>query len=420
MSILIKSATLVDSKSNLNFKQKDILVKDGVIVDIADSIDSKSKLILDFKNLHVSRGWMDTSVSFGEPGYEERESISNGLNTAASSGFTSILLNPDCNPLVDSHSAVEFLKKKSTNTTTKVYPVANLTSNSNGKDLASLYDMKLAGAVAYGDYKKPINDSSILKIALEYTKTFGGRVISFCQDEFLSENGVINESIVSTELGLKGIPDISESINIYRDIQILNYTNGKLHIPYVNTKMGVELIRDAKKRNLNITASTSLAHLIFSDKDIKEFNTNLKINPPLRSEIDCKAVKEGLIDGTIDYLTSMHEPLDIDNKKVVFDIASPGSIGLESVFGNMCNNFTLEKTIDILTRHKSIFEIEDHPIEKGSPADLTLFNPDKSYEFSNKHILSTSKNCAYLGSKLKGIVYGSINNNNSTLNSLWT
>ena len=343
MSILIKSATLVDSKSNLNFKQKDILVKDGVIVDIADSIDSKAKLVLDFKNLHVSRGWLDTSVSFGEPGYEERETLSNGLNTAASSGFTSILLNPDCNPLVDSHSAVEFLKKKSSNTTTKIYPVANLTSNSNGKDLASLYDMKLAGAVAYGDYKKTINDSSILKIALEYTKTFGGRVISFCQDEFLSQNGVINESIVSTELGLKGIPDISESINIYRDIQILGYTNGKLHIPYVNTKRGVELIRDAKKRNLDITASTSLSHLIFSDKDINEFNTNLKLNPPLRSEIDCKSVKEGLIDGTIDYLTSMHEPLDLDNKKVVFDLATPGSIGLESVFGNMCNNFTLEK-----------------------------------------------------------------------------
>ena len=420
MSILIKSATLVDSKSNLNFKQKDILVKDGVIVDIADSIDSKAKLVLDFKNLHVSRGWLDTSVSFGEPGYEERETLSNGLNTAASSGFTSILLNPDCNPLVDSHSAVEFLKKKSSNTTTKIYPVANLTSNSNGKDLASLYDMKLAGAVAYGDYKKTINDSSILKIALEYTKTFGGRVISFCQDEFLSQNGVINESIVSTELGLKGIPDISESINIYRDIQILGYTNGKLHIPYVNTKRGVELIRDAKKRNLDITASTSLAHLIFSDKDINEFNTNLKLNPPLRSEIDCKSVKEGLIDGTIDYLTSMHEPLDLDNKKVVFDLATPGSIGLESVFGNMCNNFTLEKTIDILTRNKSIFQIEDHPIEKGSYADLTLFNPDISYEFSNEHILSTSKNCAYLGTKLKGIVYGSINNNNSTLNSSWT
>ena len=420
MSILIKSATLVDSKSNLNFKQKDILVKDGVIVDIADSIDAKADLVINFENLHVSRGWMDTSVSFGEPGYEERESISNGLKTAASSGFTSILLNPDCNPLVDSHSAVEFLKKKSTSTTTKIYPVANLTSNSNGKDLASLYDMKLAGAIAYGDYKKPIIDSSILKIALEYTKTFGGRVISFCQDEFLSQNGVINESIVGTELGLKGIPYISESINIFRDIQILSYSGGKLHIPYVNTNKGVELIREAKKRNLDITASTSLAHVTFSDKDIANFNTNLKIIPPLRSEIDSKSIKEALVDGTIDYLTSMHEPIDIDNKKVVFDLATPGSIGLESVFGIMCNNFTLEKTIDILTRHKSIFEIEDHPIEKGSPADLTLFNPDKSYEFSNKHILSTSKNCACLGSKLKGIVYGSINNNNSTLNSLWT
>jgi len=166
-----------------------------------------------------------------------------------------------------------------------------LTSDSNGKDLASLYDMKLAGAVAYGDYKKSINDSSILKIALEYTKTFGGRVVSFCQDEFLSQNGVINESIVSTELGLKGIPDISESINIYRDIQILSYTNGKLHIPYVNTKR-VELIRDAKKRNLDITASVSLAHLVFSDKDINEFNTNLKINTSIRSEIDCNSLKK--------------------------------------------------------------------------------------------------------------------------------
>jgi dihydroorotase len=419
MSILIKSATLVDSKSNLNFKQKDILVKDGVIVDIADSIDAKADLVINFENLHVSRGWMDTSVSFGEPGYEERESISNGLKTAASSGFTSILLNPDCNPLVDSHSAVEFLKKKSTSTTTKIYPVANLTSNSNGKDLASLYDMKLAGAIAYGDYKKPIIDSSIFKIALEYTKTFGGRVISFCQDEFLSQNGVINESIVGTELGLKGIPYISESINIFRDIQILSYSGGKLHIPYVNTNKGVELIREAKKRNLDITASTSLAHVTFSDKDIANFNTNLKIIPPLRSEIDSKSIKEALVDGTIDYLTSMHEPIDIDNKKVVFDLATPGSIGLESVFGIMCNNFTLEKTIDILTRNKSIFEIEDHPIKIGSHADLTLFNPDKSYKFSEEHILSTSKNCAFISTKMKGIVYGSINNNNSTLNKLW-
>ena len=420
MSILIKSATIVDSKSNLNFKKKDILIKNGLIVDIADIIDTKSenKIILD--NTHLSRGWMDTSVSFGEPGYEERETLSNGLLTAASSGFTSIILNPDCNPPVDNHSSVEFLIRKSLNTTTDIYPVANLTNNSNSSDLASLYDMKLAGAVAFGDYKRSITDSSILKIALEYTKSFGGRVITFCQDEYLSKKGVINESIVSTELGLKGIPDISESINIYRDIEILSYTGGKIHIPYITTSKGVDLIRDAKKKNLDITASVSLAHIIFSEKDIPDFNTNFKIIPPIRTESDCNSLKEGLIDGTIDYLTSMHEPYHIDHKKVVFDDASPGSIGLESMFGLMCNQFTLEKTIDILTRNKMIFEIDDHPIEVGSKANLTLFNPDKNYQFSDKHILSSSQNCAFLGSKLKGVVYGSINGDKFTLNKLWT
>ena len=420
MSILIKSATIVDSKSNLNFKKKDILIRDGVIIDIADNINSNAKQTLKYKNLHISRGFIDTSVSFGEPGFEERENISNGLLTAASSGFTSVLLNPDSNPLVDNHSAVQFLKKKSSETTTNIYPVANLTVNSNGKDLASLYDMKLAGAIAYGDYKKSIVDSSILRIALEYTKTFGGRVISFCQDDFLSKEGVLNESIVSTKLGLRGIPDISESINIFRDIEILGYTGGKIHIPYVSTKKGVDLIRDAKKRKLDITASASLPHIIYTDNDIPDFNTNFKIIPPLRSEDDLISLKKGLIDGTIDYITSMHEPQHIDNKKVVFDHASPGSIALESVFGLMCNNFTLEKTIDILTRKKSVFEIEDHLIKVGSKADLTLFNPDKNYEFSQDHILSTSKNCMFIGKKLKGIIYGSINNKTHTLNKLWT
>ena len=420
MSILIKSAIIVDSKSNFNFKKKDILIKNGVIVDIANSINSKSENKIELENLHVSRGWMDTSVSFGEPGYEERENISNGLLTAASSGFTSIILNPDCYPLVDNHSSVEFLRKKSLNTTTDIYPIANLTNNSNGSDLASLYDMKLAGAVGFGDYKKSVVDSSILKIALEYTKTFGGRVISFCQDEFLSKKGVLNESIVSTELGLKGIPNISESINLYRDIEILSYAGGKINIPYVTTSKGVNLIREAKKNNLDITASVSLAHITFSEKDIPEFDTNFKLIPPLRSESDLNSLKEGLIDGTIDYLTSMHEPFDIDNKKNVFDNASSGSIGLESMFGLMSNQFTLEKTIDILTRKKIIFGVDHHPIEIGSLADISLFNPDKNYDFSEDHILSTSKNCAFVDTKHKGIVYGSINGKNFTLNKLWT
>lgn len=420
MSILLKSATIVDNKSNYNFIQKDILINDGVISDIADNINIKASQVINLENLHVSRGWMDTSVSFGEPGFEERETISNGLYTSAASGFTSILLNPNCFPLVDNHSSVEFLKRKSKDQTSQIYPIANLTVNSSGEELTSLYDMKTAGAVAFGDYKKVINDSSLMKIALEYTKTFGGRVVSFCQDESLSLNGVINEGLVSTENGLKGIPDISESILIFRDIEILRYSGGKLHIPFVNTKKGVELIRKAKDENLDITASVSISHIINSDKDILDFDTNFKLNPPLRKSDDISALKKGLTDGTIDFITSMHEPIDEDNKKVVFDDALPGTIALECTFGLMLNNFPLEKTIEILTKKKSVFNIEENSIEKGGKADLTLFNPDRNYKFTEKHILSTSKNCSFIGKDLTGIVYGSINNNQITLNDLWT
>lgn len=420
MSILLKNATLVDKKSNLNFTTKDILINDGFIVDIADTIKTKASQTIKLENLHVSRGWMDTSVCFGEPGYEERETILNGLETAASSGFTSILLNPNCNPIIDNHSSIEFIKRKSTETTTQIYPIGSLTNNSNGEDLASLYDMKLAGAVAFGDYKKTVKDTSLLRISLEYSKTFGARVISFSQDDFLSENGVINEGIISTRLGLKGVPSISESISIFRDIEILEYTDGKIHFPFVNTKKGVELIRNAKKRNLDITCSTSLAHIILSDEDIINFNTDFKIIPPLRNPSDIQALKQGVIDGTIDYITSMHEPINDDFKKVVFDHALPGSISLECMFGLLCNNFTLEKSIDILTRRKDIFNIEDLPIEIGSKADLTIFNPEMSYIFSKKHILSSSKNCAFIDQNLKGIVYGAISNSKVTLNRLWT
>ena len=420
MIILLKGATIVDKKSNYNFTKKDILINNGIITDISDNIDSNAYKTIILENLHISRGWMDTSVSFGEPGFEERETISNGLYTAAASGFTSVLLNPNCFPLVDSFSSVEFLKRKSKDKTSQIYPIANLTVDSKGEELSSLYDMKKAGAVAFGDYKKVISDSSMLKIALEYTKTFGGRVISFCQDENLSYNGVINEGLISTENGLKGIPDISESILIFRDIEILRYTGGKLHIPYVNTKKGVEIIKNAKKESLDITSSVSISHIVNSDHDILDFDTNLKLNPPLRKSDDIKALKEGLIDGTIDFITSMHEPIDEDNKKVVFDDALPGTISLECTFGLMLNNFPLEKTIELLTKKKSIFNVEEYPIEIGNKADLTLFNPDKNYTFTERHILSTSKNCSFIGKNLNGIVYGSINNNKITLNDLWT
>ena len=420
MKLLIKSATLVDSTSDLNFKVKDILIEDGFITDISDKIDSKSDKIIKLKNLHVSEGWMDTSVSFGEPGYEERENIENGLKTASSSGFTSLLLNPNTKPLADSHSSVSHIIKKSKNHTSKLYPIGNLTLNGEGDKLAPLYDMKLAGAIAYGDHKKPIKDSSLMKIALEYSKSFEGIVISYPNDESLSSNGVMNEGLTSTSLGLKGIPNVSESIQVFRDLQILEYTGGKLHIPYITTEKSVNLIKDAKKRNLNISSSVSLAHLILNDNDLSDYNTNLKLSPPLRSKNDSDVLKKALLDGTIDYVTSMHEPIDIDNKKVEFDNALSGSIGLECMFGALSNIFPLDKTIDILTRRKNNLSISQNKIQVGSKAELTLFDPDSTYTFKEDHILSTSKNCAFIGKKMTGKVYGVVNNNNLFENKIWT
>jgi len=420
MKLLIKSATLVDSASDLNFKVKDILIEDGFITDISDKIDSKSDKIIKLKNLHVSEGWMDTSVSFGEPGYEERENIENGLNTASSSGFTSLLLNPNTEPLTDSHSSVSHIIKKSKNHTSKIYPIGNLTLNGEGNKLAPLYDMKLAGAIAYGDHKKAVKDSSLMKIALEYSKSFEGIVISYPNDESLSSNGVMNEGLTSTSLGLRGIPNVSESIQVFRDLQILEYTGGKLHIPYITTEKSVNLIKDAKKRNLNISSSVSLAHLILNDNDLSDYNTNLKLSPPLRSKNDSDVLKKALLDGTIDYVTSMHEPIDIDNKKVEFDNALSGSIGLECMFGALSNIFPLDKTIDILTRRKNNLSISQNKIQVGSKAELTLFDPDSTYTFKEDHILSTSKNCAFIGEKMTGKVYGVVNNNNLFENKIWT
>ena len=419
MKLLIKSATLVDNTSDLNFKVKDILIEDGVITEISDKIESKADKIIKHKNLHVSEGWLDTSVSFGEPGYEERESIENGLITAASSGFTSVLLNPNTKPLTDSHSSVSHIIKKSINHTTRLYPIANLTLNAKGQELAPLYDMKLAGAIAYGDHKKSIKDSSLMKIALEYSKSFGGLIISYSNDESLSSNGVMNEGLISTSLGLKGMPNISESIQVYRDLEILEYTGGKLHIPFISTAKSIGMIRDAKKKGLNITSSVSLAHLILNDDDLSDYNTNLKLSPPLRSKKDSDLLKDAVLDGTIDYVTSMHEPIDIDNKKVEFDNALSGSIGIECVFGVLSNIFPLDKVIDILTRKKSELSIPQNKIQVGSNAEMTLFDPDFSYKFEENHILSTSKNCAFIGQKMNGKVYGVINDDNLCENKLW-
>jgi len=417
MNILLKSAKIVcpDNKE-LHLKKRDILIKKGVIEKIGSTVDAPANIkMVEKENLHVSLGWFDSSISFGEPGFEERETIANGLFTAGKSGFTDIVLNPNTNPVPDTSSDVVFLKERGLGRATKVWPLGTLTKNADGVDLAELFDMKNAGAVAFYDFKKQISNPNLLKIALLYAQNFDGLVYSFPQDGDIKGKGVAHEGKVSTKLGLKGIPALSEELQIARDLFILEYTGGKLHIPTISSAGSVKLIAEAKKKGLDVSCSVAVHNLFFSDETLEGFDTHFKVSPPLRTKSDCKALIKGVKNGTIDFVTSDHIPMDIENKRVEFDNAKNGSLGLESAFGVLNMLFDLEETIACLTNGRARYQIEAPELKEGSKACLTLFNPDGAYTFETEHILSTSKNSMFVGATLKGKVYGVINNGQSTL-----
>ncbi len=417
MKILLKSATIVDASSKHHLKKRDVLIENGTISKIAASIPSSEKVReISLKNLHISQGWFDSSVSFGEPGFEERETIENGLRTAANSGFTSVAVNANSFPVTDSKGHIKFLKSKAEGNAVSLYPIGALTVGSKGTDLAELYDMQNEGAVSFYDYKNPIANANLLKIALQYTQNFEGLVQSFPFEKSVARNGMVNEEVNSTRLGLKGIPALSEELQIIRDLYILEYTGGKLHIPTISTKKSVELIKDAKKKGLNVTCSVSIFNLILTDDVLEEFDTNYKLLPPLRTKEDTKALLKGLKDGTIDGITSDHNPIDVEHKKTEFDHAYFGSIGLEGCFGALNMVLGIEESVKALTGLKKTFNIPSEKIEEGNLAELTLFNPDGNWEFSEKDILSISKNAALLGTKLKGKPYGILANNQLVMN----
>ncbi|TJY33950.1 dihydroorotase [Pontimicrobium aquaticum] len=411
MNVLIKSATILDSKSDFHNQTQDILIEKGIITNISKRISNPNNYKeIKLDNLHVSQGWFDSSVSFGEPGYEERETIVNGLKTAGKSGYTSVALNANTNPVLDTNADIAFVKSKAQNHAVSLYPIGALTKNSDSKDLAELFDMTNAGAVAFGDYKKSISNPNLMKIALQYASTFNGLVCSFPQDNNIAGHGVMNEGITSTTVGLKGIPAISEELQVARDLFILEYTEGRLHIPTISTAKSVALIREAKKKKLDITCSVAIHNLFFNDEALTDFDTNFKVSPPLRTNDDIEALIDGLKDGTIDMVTSDHNPLDIELKKVEFDYAKNGTIGLESAFGALNSILSTKTVIKLLTKGKERFGIDNNTISIGNKANITLFNPDVSYTFTKNDVVSKSRNSIFENQTLKGKAYGIIAN----------
>ena len=410
MKLIIRNSKIIDPQSPFHNQTVDILIVDGFIEKIGNSLansDNAEEIKLD--NLHISQGWFDSSVSLGEPGFEDRETIANGLTVAAKSGFTGIALQPNSFPVIDNQSQINFVKSKANSSATELFPIGALTKNAEGKDMAELFDMKQAGAIAFGDYNKSLDNANLLKIALQYTQDFDGLVIAFAQDEKIKGNGVANEGIVSTRLGLKGIPNLAEELQIARNLFLLEYTGGKMHIPTISTAKSVALIKEAKAKGLQVSCSVSVHHLTLTDEKLDDFDTRYKVTPPLRTEEDRQALLAAILDNTIDTITSDHNPMDIEHKKMEFDMAKNGTIGLESAFGALINVLPLEKVIEKLTFGKTIFNIESSPIKEGSKANISLFNPEAESTFTKAAILSKSKNSAFLGMELKGKAYGIVN-----------
>ena len=416
-NVILKQAKIIDPSSPFHLQTMDLKIENGTITAIEKEITNSTDFeLVEVPNLHLSQGWMDPSVSFGEPGYEERETIENGLKLASKSGFTAVALQPNSYPVIDNQSQIRFVLDKARNQATTLYPIGALTRGSEGVDLAELFDMKNAGAIAFGDYKKALQNANLQKIALQYVQDFDGLVIAFCQDSSLKGSGIANEGIISTRLGLKGIPALAEELHVARNLFLLEYTGGKLHIPTISTQGSIKLIKEAKAKGLQVSCSVTVHNLVLIDEVLTGFDTRYKVSPPLREEATRKALIESVLDGTIDCITSDHNPLDLEHKKLEFDLAKDGTIGLESAFGALLTVLPLEVVVEKLTATKLVFNLKSNAIAVGNKADISLFNTDEDWTFTKKSIQSKSKDSAFLGQNMKGKVIGIYNNGQLVLN----
>ncbi len=412
MQLLIKKATILCPSSKFHLKKKDILIKNGIIEKIADSINVKGGTVIDRKNTAVSIGWMDLFSDFCDPGHEYKEDLATGANAAAAGGFTDVCLIPNTLPAITNKSSVDYIKSKSS--LVNLHPIGAVSNQLEGKDLAEMYDMKLAGAVAFSDGTKPVQQAGLMLKALQYVNAFNGVIIQVPEDTSIAKNGLMNEGETSTKLGMQGKPGIAESIQIQRDIELLQYTDSCLHFTGISTKKSVELIRQAKKQGLNVTCSVTPYHLLFTDKILETYDSTYKVYPPLRTESDRLALIKGIEDGTIDCITTHHFPQDWDAKHVEFEYAKPGMTGLQTTLPlllQVSKKISLEKWVSLLTeKPRTILGLTIPEINEGCKACLTIFNTDEKWTLNDKTNQSKSVNSPYFNQELTGKVLAVVNN----------
>jgi len=415
MPILIKGGRVIDP-GNLDGIM-DILIKDGKIVKAGfkpaftqkPAPTQKSDVrVIDAAGKIVVPGLIDMHVHFREPGHEYKETIKTGCLSAAFGGFTAVCTMPNTNPVNDNAQVTEYIFKKARSANTvRVYPVAAISPGLRGKGLCEYGELKEAGVIALSDDGNPVVNSRLMRRALEYAKGFGLPIISHCEQLDLVAGGVMNEGAVATRMGLAGIPNASESIMVMRDIALCELTGASLHIAHVSTAESIRAIRNAKKRGIPVTAETAPHYFSLTEKAVEEYNTNAKMNPPLRSEHDRKAVLEGLSDGTIDVIATDHAPHSSIEKKVEFDMAANGIIGLEtsvSLSLKLVQNsiISMSDLIEKMSTNPARILGLDHGIKKGKPADITIIDPDITYKVDADSFQSLSRNTPFDDWKMKG------------------
>jgi len=414
MKVLIKSATIVSPSSPFHGKSQDILIENGIISEIGNDLKTNADKTVTIDGLHISAGWMDCFANFCDPGQEFKETLETGANAAAAGGFTQVMLIPNTQPVVYNKSQVEYLVQKSKGLPVQIFPIGSVTKNAEGKELSEMYDMYNNGAIAFSDGLNPVQSSGILQKALEYILAIDATIIQLPDDKSIGSGGLMNEGEISTKLGLAGKPAIAEELMIARDIELARYTGSKVHFTGISTAKSLELIAAAKKEKLHVSCSVTPYHLFFCEDNLLSYDTNLKVNPPIRTEKDRDALRTGIKDGIIDFIASHHQPQDWDNKVCEFEYAKNGMEGMESVFGaaRICGisaaDFVKMQTDNI----RRIFKIDSPSLNNGERANITLFTPDEEHVFEEKDIFSKCRNNAFVGKKLKGKVIGIINGDN--------
>jgi dihydroorotase len=412
MKLLIKQAYITDPLSSHHGTIQDILIEKGIIREIAPSITEKADQSIDQKGLQISPGWVDIFSNFADPGYEFKETLETGAAAAAAGGYTDVFLIPDTQPVTDNKSQVEFLRQRPASLPVSIWPIGAITKNLEGRHLAEMYDMKNSGAVAFSDGLHPVQSSGVLVKALQYVKAFQGVIIQIPDDTSISPGGLIHEGIISTKLGLPGKPMMSEELIIARDIKLARYTQSRLHFTGVTSPKSIEYIRRAKDSGLDITCSVTPYHLYFSDDDLVDYDTNLKVYPPLRPQSVIVQLKEALLDGTIDCVASHHLPHEYDSKILEFENAKYGMTGLETAYALIQTLFPDLSSGKIYAlfggNARRIFNLNPSTIEKGITASLTLFNPGAEWTFDLTKSVSKSKNSPFHGKRFIGKAIGII------------